>query len=511
MPRGTISRRLFLGQMLASIFALSGRAEPPAPQDGPRILETREGKLMLLPEPDQPTVIWGYDGAVPGPLLRFKKGEEVKIRLINKLQQPASLTWHGMRILNSMDGVAGLTQAPVPPGGAFDYRFTPQDSGLYWYHPHVMTFFGEQLAHGLYGVMIVDEPEPPTADRDMLVILSDWDLDSKGQIKKYERPAAAIRADGANRNSQGEEPASPPPVMGGLDPAIQTPQTGVWMPGSRPGIAAKGAGNDRWNEPLVTVNARSVPLEELLPASSRLRLRIVNACTKHIVLAFAGLTPFVLAIDSQPCEVFAPAKNMIPLGPGARADVMADLPSEPAAEASLNLRGGDEANRVLLAFKTAGSERSPLPAIASLPQNPLLPAAIKLETSRRFNITIDALAAAQLAPVPQAQPAAFMLSGKVYDGFAPPPLFSVKRGTPLTLGFTNRTGTVQAIHVHGHAMRLLHDLDDGWEPYWRDTLLLAEGKTKHVAFVADNPGKWAIDCLTASGQEGALASWFEVT
>jgi FtsP/CotA-like multicopper oxidase with cupredoxin domain len=497
MPRGTISRRLFLGQTLASIFALPGRAEPPAPQDGLRILEAREGKLMLLPEAGQPTVIWGYDGGVPGPLLRFKKGEEVKIRLVNKLPQPASLTWHGMRIVNAMDGVAGLTQAPVPPGGAFDYRFTPPDSGLYWYHPHVVPFFGEQLAHGLYGAMIVDEPEPPIADRDILVILSDWDLDGKGQIKKFERLAAAIGADGANRNSQGKEPVSSPPVMAELER-------------SRPGMAAKAAGNDRWNEPLVTVNARSVPLEELLPASSRLRLRIVNACTKHIVFAFAGLTPFVLAIDSQACEVFAPAQNMIPLGPGARADVMADLPSEPAAKATLSLLG-DEANRVLLVFKTTESQRSPLPAIASLPQNHLLPAAIKLESSRRFNITIDPLAAPQLAPVPQAQPAAFTLSGKAYDGFAPPPLFSVKRGTPLTLGFANRTGTVQAIHVHGHAMRLLHDLDDGWEPYWRDTLLLAEGKTKHVAFVADNPGKWAIDCLTASGQEGALASWFEVT
>jgi FtsP/CotA-like multicopper oxidase with cupredoxin domain len=510
MPRGKkISRRLFLGQTLACVFALPGRAEPPGPQDGPRILEAREGKLMLLPEPGQPTVIWGYEGAVPGPLLRFKKGEEVKIRLVNKLPQPTSLTWHGVRILNSMDGVAGLTQAPVPPGGAFDYRFTPPDSGLYWYHPHVLPFFAGQLAHGLCGVMIIDEPEPPIADRDMVVILSDWDLDSKGQIKKYERPDAAIRADGADRNFQGEEPASPPPVMGGLDPAVQAHQTGVWMPGLRPGMTAEAAGNDHWNEPLVTVNARSVPLEELLPASSRLRLRIVNACTRHIVLTFAGLTPFVLAIDSQPCEVFAPAKNMIPLGPGARADVMADLPSEPAARATLSLLG-DQANRALLAFKTAGSQRSPLPAISSLPQNPLLPAAIKLEASRRFNITIDALAAAQLA-VPQAQPAAFTLSGKAYDGFAPPPLFSVKRGMPLTLGFTNRTGSVQAIHLHGHAMRLLHDLDDGWEPYWRDTLLVAEGKTKHVAFVADNPGKWAIDCLTASGQEGALASWFEVT
>jgi FtsP/CotA-like multicopper oxidase with cupredoxin domain len=59
-------------------------------------------------------------------------------------------------------------------------------------------------------------------------------------------------------------------------------------------------------------------------------------------------------------------------------------------------------------------------------------------------------------------------------------------------------------------MRLLHDLDDGWEPYWRDTVLIAPGKTKHVAFVADNPGKWVIESFKAARQAKGTASWFEV-
>ena len=144
MPRGNISRRHFLGHTLASVLALPARAELPAQQDGFRVLEAREGKLQLLPEPASPTAVWGYNGEVPGPILRFKKGEEVKVRLVNKLAQPTSLNWHGVRIVNAMDGVAGLTQEPVPPGGTFDYRFTPPDSGLYWYHPHASPFIGEQ-------------------------------------------------------------------------------------------------------------------------------------------------------------------------------------------------------------------------------------------------------------------------------------------------------------------------------------------------------------------------------
>ena len=76
-PRGTISRRLFLGHTLASVLVLPARAELPSPRDGFRLLEAREGNLRLLPEPASPTAVWSYDGEVPGPLLRFKKGEEV--------------------------------------------------------------------------------------------------------------------------------------------------------------------------------------------------------------------------------------------------------------------------------------------------------------------------------------------------------------------------------------------------------------------------------------------------
>ncbi len=67
------------------------------------------------------------------------------------------------------------------------------------------------------------------------------------------------------------------------------------------------------------------------------------------------------------------------------------------------------------------------------------------------------------------------------------------------------------MHVHGHAMRLLHDLDDGWEPYWRSRVIVPEGRAKHTAFIADNPGKWAIECQTLELRPVCLVSWFEVT
>ena len=77
----------------------------------------------------------GYDGIVPGPALRVRRGEEVRVRLINDLPEPTAVHWHGVRVVNAMDGAPPLTQAAIAPGDSFDYRFAAPDAGTYWYHP----------------------------------------------------------------------------------------------------------------------------------------------------------------------------------------------------------------------------------------------------------------------------------------------------------------------------------------------------------------------------------------
>jgi FtsP/CotA-like multicopper oxidase with cupredoxin domain len=470
MPDRAISRRLFFRQMMASIAFTKVHAETPSAENkGILVLEAREGALRLVPDPAKETPIWGFNGAVPGPALRFKKGEEVKVRLVNKLEQPLTLSWHGVRIINSMDGVGGLTQKPVPPGDSFDYRFTPPDSGLYWYHSHVLPFVSEQLGRGLYGAMIVEEPQPPQADRELLVVLADWALDEDAKVEAGFNGAAS--AMGAGRIGS-----------------------------------------------LVTVNSEPVPVTETLAPRARLRLRIVSAVNARVMfISFDGVRPWILSVDGQPCDdAFEPVRRTIPVGPGARFDMLFDLPETAGAEAKLILRGENEADRPLVIFKTEGEARDSLPPIASLPRNPLLPAAIKLQASRKIDIVIEGGAkpgetSKDSPPASDKAPPYWSLNGVAQMGFASNPLFSVKRGTPVTLGFINRTAYVQQMHVHGHHMRLLHDLDDGWEPYWRDCVLVPEGRTKHVAFIADNPGKWVIESLMLERAATGLATWFEVT
>jgi FtsP/CotA-like multicopper oxidase with cupredoxin domain len=91
------------------------------------------------------------------------------------------------------------------------------------------------------------------------------------------------------------------------------------------------------------------------------------------------------------------------------------------------------------------------------------------------------------------------------------PLFSVKRGAPIVLGFVNRTSYPQTMHVRGHVMRLLHNLDDGWEPYWRDAVITPAGKTSRVAFLAENPGRWLIENADPERAAAGLSAWFEVS
>ena len=92
-----------------------------------------------------------------------------------------------------------------------------------------------------------------------------------------------------------------------------------------------------------------------------------------------------------------------------------------------------------------------------------------------------------------------------------PPLFSVPRGRAVVVALANKTRLPHVVHLHGHAVRLLDSLDDGWKPWWHDTLLVGEERTARIAFVADNPGRWLLACRRLEQQPASMATWFEVT
>ncbi|MAB87207.1 MAG: copper oxidase, partial [Rhodobacteraceae bacterium] len=108
------------------------------------VMAARPARVQLAPSAYPQTEIWGYDGQMPGPAIRLKQGERVARRFVNELPQASSVHWHGLRIDNAMDGVAGLTQDAVEPGNSFDYDFVAPDAGTFWFHAHNRSF--EQVA-----------------------------------------------------------------------------------------------------------------------------------------------------------------------------------------------------------------------------------------------------------------------------------------------------------------------------------------------------------------------------
>ena len=120
---------------------------------------------------------WAYGDSVPGPLLRARAGDLLRVRVDNQLPATTSVHWHGIALRNDMDGVPGMTQAPIGAGKSFTYEFTVPDPGTYFYHPHS----GVQLDRGLYGALLVDEAADPGGyDAEWTVVLDDW-VDGTGR------------------------------------------------------------------------------------------------------------------------------------------------------------------------------------------------------------------------------------------------------------------------------------------------------------------------------------------
>ncbi|WP_373094858.1 multicopper oxidase domain-containing protein, partial [Zhongshania sp.] len=134
--------------------------------------------------------ILGFNGQFPAPVIRAKQGQVLRVKFINKLAEPSTIHWHGIRLDIAMDGVPYLTQPPVPAGGSFIYEFICPDAGTFWYHPHMNSV--EQLGKGLVGALIVEERERPDY-HDVIIGMKDWRLKPDGSYLPLSIPREAAR------------------------------------------------------------------------------------------------------------------------------------------------------------------------------------------------------------------------------------------------------------------------------------------------------------------------------
>jgi FtsP/CotA-like multicopper oxidase with cupredoxin domain len=396
--------------------------------NGFRVLTARTGTANLRGGDAGPSPLRGFEGAVPGPLLRVKRGEELRVRLTNELVTDLTLHWHGVRVPNAMDGVPGLTQAPVAPGDSFDYRFTPPDAGTFWYY--APSRFIEDRA--LCGVLIVEEAEQVDIDRDVALLLDAWTLGADGR-----------------------------PQLSG-----NTYFTANGLP------------------------SLDIPVH----TNERLRLRLINAARDRLLtMRIDRHAATVVAIDGQPAEPFPAHGGRVMLAPGNRVDLFIDAALAPESTAPIFVGLDDrEAPLARLVYGTAPARSAPRGAdVKPLPENPL-PQRINFAAAIKLDVGLDD---------PRYRPA---------PGSFGRPLFTTTARQPVTLGLKNTTNQAHVVHLHGHSARLLDALDDGWKPYWLDTILAPPQRTTRIAFVADNRGKWLIESQVLRG-DGGIKAWFEVT
>ena len=133
---------------------------------------------------------WTYNGGLPGPLIKTRVGDRLIVHFTNELKDPTTVHWHGVRVPIAMDGVPDISQPELKQGESFTYDFVVRDAGLYWYHPHVMS--AAQVGFGLYGALLVEDPDDGVGVADQVtIVLSDIGFDAKGQLEPADSGGSA--------------------------------------------------------------------------------------------------------------------------------------------------------------------------------------------------------------------------------------------------------------------------------------------------------------------------------
>jgi FtsP/CotA-like multicopper oxidase with cupredoxin domain len=258
-----------------------------------------------------------------------------------------------------------------------------------------------------------------------------------------------------------------------------------------PGLDPKDA------QPVYTINGLTMPD---IPARTheRLRFRFINACQRTVIaLKMEAYEVRVMALDGEPAEPFPARNGAIVLAPGGRADAFIDVNALPGSTSPILLHDGKDA-RPVARLVVAGE---PPLRDAVLPPAPPLPAnsprsQIELKGAVRFDVA--------LGP-PQADwvmPANFVISAA--------PAFRAKSGRTVVLALANRGDVAVVFHLHGHHFRLLDRLDDGWKPFWLDTLAIDAGQTQRIAFAARYAGAWLMEMMATHWAAPRLVRWYSV-
>ena len=456
---------------------------------------------------------WSYAGQIPGPEIRVRKGDVIQALLVNQLPVATTVHWHGVAIRNNMDGVPGMTQAPVPVGREFTYRFTVTDPGTYWYHPHV----GVQLDRGLYGPLIVEDPAEPAAyDHDWTVVLDDW-IDGTGYTPDQVLAALRQGMSGMSMTAASPSPvmsgmsmaaASPSPAMSGMSgvPGTTASPTGSTAPrgpspvlsGATSALLGGDAGDVRYPWYLINGRVRTAPRTFAARPGQRARIRFINAAADTAFrVALGGHAMTVTHTDGYP--VVPVRTEALLIGMGERYDVLVTLAD---GVFPLTALAEGKNSTAMALVRTASGAR---PTAAARPRelkgamahySVLRPAASVRLPGRQPDVTYRLQLTGGMAHYN------WGINGLSFDMSRPDALrFLMSEGQRIRVVFANATAMYHPMHIHGHTFQV----NQGGPR--KDTVIVRPGQQVSCDFDASNPGQWMTHChnLYHAPQGGMMA------
>lgn len=458
----------FTGSSLASenqrLYGDGDNIAPPAgePRRGP----VREFHLTAAPgeaevAPGNIYRTWLYNGQFPGPEIRVREGEWLRIVVENQLPEDTTIHWHGIPVPNAMDGVPGLTQKPIAPGERFVYEFEATPAGSYIYHSHV----GLQIDRGLVGPLVIEEATPHVNyDRDYVLVLDDY-LPGAPQTlggTGAQRGAGRMMGDRGGRG-----------MMGGMMGMGQQmpPYQGLLVGGRLP------------HDPKVFPTKRG----------ERLRMRLVNPSGAATVrAAIAGHRMSVTHCDGRPVEPVT--VDSLILGAAERYDVIVEATNPgvwPIVVAPVEgntppgravLRYTDAAASVLREGVPDGLQGGRQLSYRDLQSLETLPSG---RPDRIFDLT---LSGGMMGP-------AWTINGQAYPDAD---TLMINEGELVRFRMRNRSMMLHPMHLHGHFFRVGNAL--------KDTILVGAPMGRaEFDFIADNPGRWFFHCHNIYHMEAGMA------
>lgn len=403
--------------------------------------------------------IWGYrDGSVagskasvPGPLLEANQGDHVIVHFTNELPEATTIHWHGVRVPNGADG-SDHTQAPVPPGGTFDYVFDVPDAALFWYHPHADG--AVQVEKGLYAPLVVHGAHDVPVDADRVLVLDDVKLGADGNL------------DATTDNTD---------IMYGRqgNTLLVNGQVGATL-------SAHAGARERWRI-VDTANSRFFDLA--LPGHS------------FLVIGFdGGLLPAPYQTDT------------LLVAPGERYDVIVQLDGDPGATFPLQTLYYDRAlgelpdpgplELLTVALGDRATPIDPLPATWGT----LDPIPVDASTPvQHFVLHED-------GPPPNTM---FSINGQVYPNVTP---ITGTSNDVAIWSIDDDVGMDHPFHLHGMFFQVL-DIDGvpPAHPGWKDTVIVPAYKTLRFAVRYGGAGHWMYHCHILEHQEGGMMGVLEVS